>query len=441
MAFVMTAYRRRFVRFAAFAAIASFTLFALAATAKLPAAEPRPPVAPAAAPAVAPPAAAEPNATKQYIVETPDPNTKAATAAKSELGRLLRMPRLSPADLATFDTNYKTYFEKSHFPLWTQPERKKDVAATRPFIRSMFVQAAPGDAHDHLSDLILEKMKAFAAGNYHPVVRYNAILMIGELNAKEAPMGSLTELPVPLPKAVPVLLAAVENPQLIDAVRVGGLVGLKRHAQFGGIPDEAERKKVMAAMLRILDATELPGDRSYAGDAWMRALAAETLAYLAFPNSNARVAKSLTALISNSDVPFNTRCAAARALGRLSEKGGAFDASPTIRGLAQMTLDACAAVDQTAASESYPDRRRRLKERIKAVAAALGIDEPAAGETARRQLATAVTDPAVKALGSELAAAVKKLSEAMDDKKLSASEETFSIEVVNAMDKVQKAMK
>ena len=40
---------------------------------------------------------------------------------------------------------------------------------------------AKGDSHDHLNVLVLEFMKRHVAENYHPAVRVNAMLMIGEL--------------------------------------------------------------------------------------------------------------------------------------------------------------------------------------------------------------------------------------------------------------------
>ena len=45
------------------------------------------------------------------------------------------------------------------------------------------------DVHDHLNELVLDFMKKLVAGDFHPAVRVNAMLMIGELNRVE-PSGS-----------------------------------------------------------------------------------------------------------------------------------------------------------------------------------------------------------------------------------------------------------
>ena len=87
-------------------------------------------------------------------------------------------------------------------------------------------------------------MQKLAAGNYHPAVRVNAMLMIGDLNRVEQP-------PTPLPEALTVMIAAVQSDQLSDAVRATAMVGIKRHVA-AGISEEDARKTLTAAMLKIV---------------------------------------------------------------------------------------------------------------------------------------------------------------------------------------------
>ncbi len=80
--------------------------------------------------------------------------------------------------------------------------------------------------------LVLDFMKKLAAGNYHPAVRVNAMLAIGELNSVEPTPNTPA---VPLPEALKVLLAAVESSKLPDGVRAAAMVGI-RASRGGGDP-------------------------------------------------------------------------------------------------------------------------------------------------------------------------------------------------------------
>ena len=76
--------------------------------------------------------------------------------------------------------------------------------------------------HDHLSARVFDFMKNLVAGPFHPAVQVNAMLMIGELNSVEHP-------PTPSPEALRLLIAAVGNTNLSDAVRAAAMVGIQRH--------------------------------------------------------------------------------------------------------------------------------------------------------------------------------------------------------------------
>ena len=60
---------------------------------------------------------------------------------------------------------------------------------------------AKGEVYHHLNDLVLEFMQSSSPGKYHPAVRFNAMLAIGELAGADRPGAP------PLPEALKVLVA------------------------------------------------------------------------------------------------------------------------------------------------------------------------------------------------------------------------------------------
>ncbi len=156
-------------------------------------------------------------------------------------------------------------------------------------------------------------MQKLAAGNsYHPAVRVNAMLMIGELNRVEQP-------PTPLPEALDVMIAAVQSPKLSDAVRATALVGIKRHV-VAGISDEEVRKKLTAALLKVA-ADDLPAGATRDGREWILRQALEILGRSGSVGENNAVFTLLAKTLSDAKLPLKIRTAAAESLGRLNYSG------------------------------------------------------------------------------------------------------------------------
>lgn len=188
-------------------------------------------------------------------------------------------------------------------------------------------------AHDYVvNELALKEMEKIANGRYHPAVRYNAMLLIGELNDKEMvrTAGAPAE---PLPAALPVMALALvsKEPTQIDAVRVAALVGILRHAERESereIPafDEKTKNGLISIMLRIIDGAEPPGTRSPEGQLWMKRRAVNVLGALGdtgAPDATAPggvVLGKLDSILSDDKADTLLRCDAAVALGRIRFK-------------------------------------------------------------------------------------------------------------------------
>jgi len=247
------------------------------------------------------------------------------------------------------------YYRRYVLPGWSHlanltrlPDFRKDLR------NDLMTGRIGGPPHDGLANIVMNYLsKMAAANNIHPAARVNAMLMVGELNDKE-PAG-ISAPPVAMSAALPVLIAAVNNPAQIDAVRIAALIGIIRHVKFGALTP-ADRAAITAAMLKLAGTKTIPPGRSDAGHAWMRSLAAKALGLLGDPAGG--VAKGLAAVAADSKAPLSARCEAANALGQLRYRGFAgVNPSAMAAALAKLVVDAVPA-------EGNPLSRPRLKYRL-----------------------------------------------------------------------------
>ena len=124
-----------------------------------------------------------------------------------------------------------------------------------------------------------------------------------------------------MPEALKVLLAAVENGKLPDAVRAAAMVGILRHAE-AGIRDEDARRSLTAAMLR-LTAEDPPTGPAAPGREWILAQAVETLGLLGSVGEDDAVYKAMLKTVDDGKLRLCTRSIAAESLGQLNYAGAA----------------------------------------------------------------------------------------------------------------------
>ncbi len=221
------------------------------------------PAAPAAAAPAAAPAdpaaepAAEPKAPARVYKQLQPDESQAGPKMRQEIVKLLRAPNLGQEQQKQFDAYYKGYF----YPRWTiEASHSNAVRAAdlpRVQLRTDLTMTGTGPVYAQLVKAALEFLPQFATdAGYHPVVRYNAMLAIGELNTAEV-RGARTS--TPLPEALPLVLQAVKDPKEAEGVKVAALQGLARHAA-AGLPDAQVRdNEVIPALLAIVSSPAPPG--------------------------------------------------------------------------------------------------------------------------------------------------------------------------------------
>ena len=323
----------------------------------------------------------------------------------SKIRAILRDGKFAdPQVKADFDTFYTGYF----LSRWSLQGDVTKLIKYRQDLSSHFRTAIPGEVHDHLARLVLDFLTKLAGGDYHPAVRINAVLAIGELNSVEQ---SGNDKAVPLPEALDVLIAAVESKKLSEGLRAAAMVGILRHASAGISGGEA-RKKVNDVMLRLATA-DVPSGSALSGRAWMVAQAAETLGDLHAVGENNDVFTALLKIVANAKLPFLVRCAAADALGKLDySSAGGINPVETAAALGQLAIDACKDGLETTKDTASSAFRRRMLRRLDPVLMTLGGDD----EKALKAIALLAKEPPQQTFVAGLRKAVKDTIDALDDK-------------------------
>jgi hypothetical protein len=151
-------------------------------------------------------------------------------------------------------------------------------------------RAQDRSAHDRLAGLALEHLPSIVDDQaYHAGTRFNALLLIGELNAvEERPFPPIAPA-VPLADALPLLVAWLENGAGDDSPRdflpLGAMLGILRHAQHG-IVDEALRQRALSATVALAEQSSPPEHRSAVGHDWLRRRSIHLLAWLVKPDAS-----------------------------------------------------------------------------------------------------------------------------------------------------------
>lgn len=318
----------------------------------------QPAAAQAQNPATPPPPAAQP----------PAPAAKAAAPAKPSAPRLNRSYKglPIPADESNYakersviqkwlragtipageEQTFTNYYQKYALARWTFTDRLDEVAGFRRELAKELAMSyktnRANPAHDQLANLALrfmenctdDKRLASLGYNFSPVTRFNAIMMIGQLNQVES---SGTKLPTPLPAALPLLMRRFQDDSQIDAVKLGALIGIRRHCLL----EPRNANNVANMLIGLLREKESKRVRSPEGQAWMRLLAVQTFADLkGRPGTNV-VANDFLKVIAETDSPEFLRYAAASGLGSLDYTNAGLDMNPLLQGLGLLAIEVC----------------------------------------------------------------------------------------------------
>ena len=336
---------------------------------------------------------------------------------------------------------FDNFFARYVLGEWTRAVNRDSLPERRTKLHSYFLMARSPAAHTRLSGVIVGDLSKIATGNFHPVVRVNAALELGELNSEEA--HRTADVPVPLSSVLPVLLGIVQDKKNPEAVRAAALTGVRRHAELG-IRDAGDRQKTIAVMLKLLESrADAKKDAAAAGPGadWLRGDAADVLGYVGEAGTAGHVSVALTKVIAMSDAEASlyTRQLAARAIGRIPYQNIAdMKVGPMLIAAGRFVAATCRnAKKDNGDGVPYPTIIAR---RVRSVVADASIAMAGTGIDPEHPtgLSSAAKEDPEKTLAAAMVDQLKKLSDALADKNLTADAALQAIE--EAGQKIEEAV-
>ncbi|MFN0021229.1 MAG: hypothetical protein ACKVP0_23520 [Pirellulaceae bacterium] len=253
------------------------------------------------------------------------------------------------------ETIFDGYFASYLFPQWTQTTEKNlnDLPKQRDrFVKNFLELSAKNSvAHARLVDLTHTKLSEIAQNpEFHPAVRYNAILIIGLLNETEPNRGTgVKQMPEPYIKALTTLMEELKKPGNNEAVRVGALLGVARHLEWDNSKQAAAAKippamrtEAITELTSIVSTKIPPAGRSVEGQTWLRRRALEALGHANALKVEPEFAKILDDIITDDAEPISLRCTAADVMAHVDYQAPALPPiQASAKKLGYLALYAC----------------------------------------------------------------------------------------------------
>lgn len=257
-----------------------------------------------------------------------------------EIQKILKSSAMSPAQEQVLVDYYRNYA----LARWTYPDEQNEVVGYRRDLQNDLSRCSGTPGHTKLQEEVLRFMgictnpDVFATLDLAPTVRYNATMMIGDLNEVER---SGSTPPKPLPAALPILYKLFMDSRQIDAVKLGALLGIRRHLRLMD-PNAAVPSQILTLLVNQIRAKEPERVRSEEGQAWFRLVAIQTFADLKGKPNPSAVSQELLKVVAEEDSPEFLRYAAASALGSLDfASAGNVDMNAMLGPLGLLAVEVC----------------------------------------------------------------------------------------------------
>lgn len=281
---------------------------------------------------------------QEYLTLPLDPNAGKNRAVAQQC---LRDPAYYAANKAKFDE----YFNNFMFPSMTrtEPDKLGDVGKVRDDLFKYFILKAtdPQLQHD-LTELTFKSMaKIVGAQNppCHPAARYNAILILGQLDDSYAAPEK------PSLQANKALIAVVDSATTANrfspAVILGAIIGLERHAQLKDTLPPESVNAMRAALLKLVTHADPIQEMDRDAYSWLRLRAASALARMGSVGEKNAVHDAIVKLAATNK-SLDDRCAALALLEKINYKDVKLDDSATLEPIFALARDVAAAEDKRA---------------------------------------------------------------------------------------------
>lgn len=271
--------------------------------------------------------------------------------------------------LANNQQVFESWYREYVFPAMASRQHLGEIYQHRKELANDLQRAADSETHQFLRELAYEEASQRVTGNYHPAVRFNAMLIIGNLNQVELKRAERLP-PVRLPQAFDFLLDELQKPDQLEVLQLGAMLGIERHLrlvrerpQDQPIPG-AQKAEVVDLMQAMASETSPPDERTQEVHTWLRRRALEVLGTVGQVGEDREVFNLLVDLVSDPDEPTALRCTAARVMAGLDyTEVDVSDVKPaeTAQKLGALAVQAC--LNEAAWVEEQQDELEESKGR------------------------------------------------------------------------------
>ncbi|HIA62693.1 MAG TPA: hypothetical protein EYN93_07325 [Planctomycetaceae bacterium] len=209
------------------------------------------------------------------------------------------------------------WYQNYHFALMTQAGSMGDIDLQRlEFIKELTMICTDNDIHSHVVDQIaIPQMTAFLQENYHPAVKYNAMLIIGQLNSQVVITNEGRTVPAPLPAALTFMVDAIKSGTETDAILLASWIGVLRHVRLNRLNQQIAGSDVVTIAgeaMKLLNQTTPPANRSAGGQVWLQRRAIDVLAMIG--QDDQKILPKILSIMQDDKAAMSLRLTAARAL-------------------------------------------------------------------------------------------------------------------------------
>jgi hypothetical protein len=209
------------------------------------------------------------------------------------------------------------WYQNYHFALMTQATSMGDIDLQRlEFIKELTMICTDNSIHSHVVDQIaIPQMTAFLQENYHPVVKYNAMLIIGQLNSQVVLTNEGRTVPVPLPAALTFMVNAIQSGAETDAILLASWIGVLRHVRLNRLNQNIAGSDIVTIAgeaMKLLNQATPPANRSAAGHVWLQRRVIDVLAMIG--QDDQKILPKILSIMRDEKAAMSLRLTAARAL-------------------------------------------------------------------------------------------------------------------------------
>ena len=209
------------------------------------------------------------------------------------------------------------WYQNYHFALMTQATSMGDIDLQRlEFIKELTMICTDNSIHSHVVDQIaIPQMTAFLQENYHPVVKYNAMLIIGQLNSQVVLTNEGRTVPVPLPAALTFMVNAIQSGAETDAILLASWIGVLRHVRLNRLNQDIAGSDIVTIAgeaMKLLNQATPPANRSAAGHVWLQRRVIDVLAMIG--QDDQKILPKILSIMRDEKAAMSLRLTAARAL-------------------------------------------------------------------------------------------------------------------------------